>query len=290
MTNQLFKQLLNLRLYSVVDLVFLGLLAKFSLFQELSFGIKDLWLTISLLLLWFFFNLILEKKHDYNYRAKPKLIFMILSLLIPVVISIFVSPLSLIPLLISTIFVFLYLLKRKSKTLGNLSWFFRGLIQSCYFIYAILFFTKNFSHVSILISILVFLVTCARSLIGDLRDEKNNRKANKQTFMVTYGKTIGIIVINALLVMSIVLSSLYFNILTTIPLISLALSLIFFRNIRNEYYSHQLTVITTMFFSINLVFYFLKFDLLLINLAYLGIFLNIIFYPLLERKSNPKFE
>ena len=215
---------------------------------------------------------------------------MILSCIIPIAISIFVNSWTLIPLAISTVLVFLYLLKRKNKVLGNLSWFFRGLIQASYFIYALLFYANNFSQISILISILIFLVTSARSLVGDLRDEKNNREANKQTLVVTYGKIVSVIVIETFLVISIILSSFCFNFLIAIPLLLLGLSLILFRNQRNNYYSHQLTVMTTMFFSINLIFYLLRFDLLLINLAYLGIFLNMIFYPLLDRKSNPKFE
>lgn len=283
----MFKQLLNLRPYSWIDLIFLGFLAKFSLFSQFVFSIKDAWLVISLLSLWFFFNLVLEKKHDYNYRAKPRLIFMILSLLIPIGISLFVCPWSLIPLGTLTIFVFLYLLKRKNKTMGSLSGFFRGLIQSCYFVYAGLFYTNNLTPSFIVISIIIFLITFARSLIGDLRDEKSNMEYNKKTFVVNYGKVISVIVIETFLTIALVLSYSYFNILTTITLILLAIALLFYKN---YYFLHQLTIITTMFFSVNLISFFVDFNLLFMNLIYLGVFLNLIFYPLLNRASNPKFE
>lgn len=290
MTSNFFKQFLNLRAYSSIDLVFTGLLAKFSIFHELSFSIKELWLALSLVFLWFFYNLLLENYKKRVYRTRPNIIFPILFIIASIIISVFINPITLIPLLISTILVFLYLFKKKIKILGNLSWFIRALIQACYFIYALLFYTTAFSEISVILTIFVFLGMSVRSLIGDLRDEKTDREENKRTFVVIFGKTISVIVINTFLAILIVLGSCYFSFLTTIPLLLLGLSLIIFRNHKNNYYSHQLTVMTTMFFSINLIFYFLRFDLWLINLGYLGIFFNMIFYPLLERKSNPKFE
>ncbi len=283
----MFKQLLNLRPYSWIDLIFLGVLAKFSISSQFIFSIKDIWFPICLLSLWFFFNILLEKKHSYSYRAKSKVIFAFLSLLISVVIGLVLNPLSLIPLTFSVILVFFYLQKNKDKFFGSLSGLFRGLIQSCYFVYAILLYTNHISQLTLFITLVIFLIYFARALIGDLRDFKHNKDANKQTIPTLIGKFNSIAIIEFLLFLSALLLSLKIYFWITIPLILLAISLLLFKN---YYFLHQLTIITTMFFSLNLVFYFLGINLWLINLAYLGIILNMLFYPLLERKSNPDFK
>ena len=277
----------NLRPYSWIDLILLGFLAKFSISRSLNFAFSDLYFISSLLLLWFFFNFILEVKHNYSYRSKISLYLPIISLISAIFIGLSKNVYSLIPLVFSVFLVLVYLQKNRNTVLGNFSSITRGLIESSYFIFAVLLLSNSVDRIQIIISIFIFLIYTARALIGDMRDLKHNKEAHKKTFPVTFGMNACKGFMIFLLLITLLLQILIFDsYLISVPLALFAITLLFYNN---GYVLHQLFVLTSSFFSLNLIYYFTNQNLIIINLIYLGILLNFIFYPLLQRKSNPKF-
>jgi 4-hydroxybenzoate polyprenyltransferase len=280
------KQIYNLRPYSWIDLFLLGFVAKFSVTRSLSFVYSDIIMVISLFFLWCFFSLVLEYKHNYDYRAKSSILLLIISIIIPLVI-IFYNPSTGIFFLFLTFFVTLYLFKNKNKSLGNFSIIFRGLAQSSYFFYALMLYTNSINYLQLIIAISIFLLYSSRSLIGDLRDVKHNKGTNKKTFVVNYGVKLSIVLVEIILVLCIICLMQIFNILVFFPLILFGTTILFFRN---GYVLHQLIIIVTSFISINLIITLTSNTLIFSNLIFVGLFLNMIFYPLLQRKSNPEFK
>ncbi len=279
------KTIYNLRPYSWIDLLLIGLVAKFSLTGQLIFTQKDISMFIGLMSLWFFFNLVLELRHNYSYRAKSSTTIALISILPALIIGYYTNRLSITFIIISTLLVIIYLFKNKNQILGNLSSIIRGLIQITYFLYALMLYTNTINTTQVILSIIIFLIYTSRALIGDIRDRKHNKEAGKNTFIVNYGLNLGIILIEILVLSSILILIRYFNILITIPLVALCVMLPFYKN---GYIMHQLMIIITSFLSINLISYFTNQSLIFTNIIFIGIFLNIVFYPLLKRKSNPK--
>lgn len=285
--NMIKKYFLNLRPYSWIDLFLLGFLAKFFTASRFSLETYDLYMVGALLSLWFFFNLALEAKHNYSYRGKISVVPAIIFLLIAIVIGIIVKPYSLIFIGASTLFVLIYLQKNRNALLGNCSSIVRGIISMSYFFFALAIYSSEFTKNAVVLGISIFLLSMSRSLIGDIRDIKHNREAKKKTFPVTFGTKVSKTLIIISLLIVIILQSLYFNsIAVSLPIILFGIGLTFSRN---GYVLHQLMILTTSFFSANMILFFVSENLLLLNILYVGIFLNFIFYPLLKRKSNPTF-
>lgn len=285
-TNARKSQFLNLRPYSWIDLVLLGLLAKFSIMQKLQFDSQDLLLAGGLLSLWFFFNLALEFKHGYDYRAKSSLLLTVFFLLVGGAIGYFINLTTLVFVLSSTILVLVYLQKASNKALGLLSSIVRGGIEASYFLYAVAFYA-TLSPTSWIIGLVILLSYFSRAIVGDIRDYPQNKKSNKQTLPLVFGLSNARLLTALFLAGSIVILALTFgNWLIFLPLILFASAILLYSN---GYVLHQLAIATTSFTSINLIALFTGQNLLFTNLIYLGIFLNFIYYPLLERKSNPKF-
>lgn len=278
---------LNLRLYSWVDVILLALMGKVLISGVLCFERQDFLLISGILSLWFFYNLILEFKHAYAYRGKMSVAPSVFFLLVAIIIGLSRSYLPVLFASVSTLLVVLYLQKGEFKPLGYSNNVIRGLIQSCYFLYAVTFFTETISWEAVVISILIFLAYTARGIIGDVRDVSHNKASNKITLPVRIGILNSRLLVVVLLVLSIGLQAYFFKTLWLgIPLSLYALATLFYSN---GYVLHQLIIITTSFIHINLIAFLTKEPLVFFNLIYLGIFLNHIFYPLLKRKSNPVF-
>jgi 4-hydroxybenzoate polyprenyltransferase len=264
----------------------LGLVAKILIEKTLEFTQKDIFMSGGLLCLWFFFNLILETKHKYSFRSKSHKYLFVIPLVIALLIGISYNALTLVFILTSTILVFVYLQKNRNPLLGGASSFIRGLIQMQYFLYALMFYTNSIELNHIILSTFVFLIYSVRAIVGDVRDYKHNKEANKRTLVVSLGISPSIVIILILNILAIFLLSLIFDIIVSLPLILFSVAIIFYRN---GYVLHQLFIFVTTFISINLIFYLLGQNLIFSNIIFFGIFLNMIFYPLLERKSNPEF-
>lgn len=285
--NKIFGHILNLRPYSWIDMILTGYLAKFSITKELIFEIKDLYWIMGILMLWFFFNAMLEMKHGYKYRQKVSVIFPVVYFLSVLIIGITNQPLSVFFILISSLLVLIYLQKNKNLLLGILSSPVRGLIHAAYFLFVLMFFSTSLNKESIAIAGMLFLIYTARAIIGDMRDIKQNARSNKKTIPVIFGLNNSKLIVILLLILSINIELLQFgSFLAISPLILFGLGLLI-----NEYgYAlHQLVISITSFVSINLIALFTNQSIIFFNLIFFGIWLNMIFYPLLERKSNPKF-
>ena len=281
------SNLMNLRPYSWADLLFIGLVAKVSVEKSFSFDIKDIAMLIGLLSLWYFYNLLLEWYKAREYRARPNLIIAFSFLALGIILGLIYSPLTLIFSISSVFFVLLYLLKNKVTIFGISSPIVRGIIQSQYYLYALLFYSKNISNADITLSVLIFLMSASRALIGDLRDIVPDSKTNKNTFPVIFGVQAAIVLIVILFLASIIIFiSAFQNYLAGFPLILMIIAVMAYKN---GYVLHQLMIIATTFVSVNLIALLLGDSLILFNLIFLGIFTNLIFYPLLSRKSNPIF-
>lgn len=281
------KYLLNLRPYSWVDILFLGFVAKFYGQRTLSFSSSDILPAVGLLMLWFFFNLVLEARHGYKERGKVSILPAVVALLLSIGIGVQHNPNSLLWIGASTILVVIYLQKNRNQFLGTSNNVVRGLIQSTYFFYAVDLYHVGFDTKIWILGLLIFLLITARSLVGDIRDVKHNKVANKQTVPVVWGVPVTEVIILILLLFSVVVTGEAFNnYWLTLPAVLFGIGLLC---TKNGYVLHQLMVVTCTFFLANLLISFTGQSVLFMNLLYSGIFLNLFFYPLLPRKSNPLF-
>lgn len=280
--------LLNVRPYSWIDLVLLGYLAKFFVSGKMAFGFSDSHFIAGLLLLWFFFNIILEKRHGYEYRGNVSQVPAIGFLVLASAIGVAANPLSIAFVALSTVFSLLYLEKKVVPLLGMLSFATRGAVQAFYFLYALAFFTGDvFSIGALAISSMVFCIYGARAIVGDLRDVKHDSECGKITLPVAFGTKTAVIIAALLLITAAALQIFFFHsYLVSLPVL-LFMALLFFYE--NGYVLHQLSIHKTSFFHVSLISLFTSHDILFTTLIYLGVFLNSVFYPLLERKSNPRF-
>jgi len=278
---------INLRPYSWADIVLLGFLAKFSTEESLSFAVSDLMAIAGLLCLWFFFNIILEAKHDYEYRARMKNSHAIPFLLAAIILGI-ANQLSIAFAITSVIFCVFYLNKKPYPIFGLLSPLTRGAIQASYFFYALSFFTSGvFSAKYIILGVVIFLVYAARAIVGDIRDSKHDLIARKITIPVKFGiKTAIAVSIFLIGIAAIILAINFHSALVALSLILFAAALLFYEN---GYVLHQLSVFKTSLLHVSLISLFTGQNMLFISLICAGVYLNMVFYPMLERKSNPEF-
>lgn len=276
----------NLRPYSWVDLFLLGFVAKFSVTGSLRFEAQDVLITIGLFFLWSFLNLGLEIRHGYSYRSRPSILLPVLCIIFAVLIGLYLNPYTIIFAISSVIFIAAYLLKNVGRTMGILSLPFRGLIQTSFFFYSLLFFTKTVTNLHLALGLAVLLMYSARALIGDMRDSKHNKEDGKKTFVVNYGIEASVVLAVLLFLSCVAIIIVYSNMLVVWPLLSFSIALCFYRN---GYILHQSAIVVTSFTSVNLITYFTANELLFTNLVFTGLLLNMLFYPLLKRRSNPDF-
>lgn len=280
--------LLNLRPYSWVDFILLGWLAKFSVDNQLGFETKDFYLAAAILLLWAFYNILLELVKGYQERGTMSVFPAIIALLAATVLGYAGNGATLVWVVISTVFVVAYLLKKRVRFFGRVNNLVRGLIQASYLLFAITYYNAPLTGEIWWLAGAIVSLTFARSLVGDIRDIKHDAESSKQTLPVVLGIPIAKTLSTVAILVTILISTLVLNVAwaVTLPLWLFALAVILYRN---GYVLHQLSILTTSAFAVNLIFAFTSQDLAIINLVYAGIFLNQIYYPLLSRKSNPTF-
>ncbi len=285
--EKILNTIANLRPYSWVDLVFVGYLAKTIALGGLNFALSDLWFIIALLAMWFFYNSLLEKKHDYDFRAGHKIFITLISATIPVIIAT-LKPLSLIFVVLAFGLNYLYLQKQSLPQLRLVSIIIRGFIHSNYFLFTIFFFSAQKSENLIFYTIMLFSIMCIRSLIGDLRDIKHNADKGKKTLAVILGQEKSFMLISITLIMLFSLNLIMFNNLQILlPFLIFFLAMLIYQN---WYVQHQLSVIWTMFVTLNYIGIISGVNLIIINLIFTGLTLNMVFYPFLKRESNPIYK
>ena len=285
----MFKQyLINARLYSCVDVIFLGLLAKFSVTNTLTFDLFDLIVAASMASLRFFSSLLLELKHNYTYRGEISLSIILPLIFFPILIGIKYNYTSLAVTAATMLFISFYLSKNKGGLIGINNMLLRGMVQLCYFVYAsTIYGSGSWPNKQFILGIIIFLIYSARGLVADLRDAVHNSEMGKQTFPVAFGLIKSRILVLLFLIIASFIQYMYFkSILSIIPILIYMSGIFIYQN---SYVLHQLMIMTTMFFHISTITLLTGNNLIFINLIYLGIFLNQIFYPILKRKSNPTF-
>ena len=98
----------NLRPYSWIDLILLGYLAKFLTVRTLTFELSDLFFISGLLCLWFFFNISLEARKKYEYRARVNFLHSVPFFAVGTLIGLFLGLRPFVFSLVSAALVFLY--------------------------------------------------------------------------------------------------------------------------------------------------------------------------------------
>jgi 4-hydroxybenzoate polyprenyltransferase len=246
------------------------------------------YVALAAILLWVFYNILLELVKGHQERGSMSVVPAILALAVAIWLGWLGSSGTLIWVIISSFFVGAYLLKKRVRFFGQTNNLVRGFIQAAYLLFAFAFYGTTFTADIWWLAAAVVLVTFARSLVGDIRDVKHDTFANKQTLPVTVGIQMakilsGFAILATIFIITIVL---HITWLVALPLWLFACAIVFYRN---GYVLHQLSVVTTSALAVNLIFAFTNHDLIIVNLIYLGIFINMIYYPLLNRKSNPTF-
>ena len=278
--------IINSRPYSWGDLVVLGFLAKFMAVKKLEFETRDLLMVLCLLSHWLFFNFILENRHDYPDRQRVSKTFSYAWLALAGTMALAANGWAQALILISTIFVYVYLYKNKNVILGITSSLTRGVIQAIYFLIAGQFYVQEGGDWKI-ISAIVFVALVARSISGDIRDTKIDAEKNKQTISVRFGdKTAKAIAIIFLLILIIAEARHFGSLWIGLPALVFALTLFVYNN---GYVLYQVSAVFTTFTSLNLIAVYTGGNLTLLNIIFIGLWLNLIFYPLLDRGSNPIF-
>ncbi len=279
--RKLYGLIINSRPYSWGDLVILGFLAKFSVTGKLSFEPWDFFMVFCLLSLWLFFNFILENRHNYNYRQGVSKAFsyfwLIMAGTIAVVAKIEVQAL----IIVSIVFVYIYLYKNKNAVLGIISPLIRGSIQAIYFIIASQFYFQEAKNREI-ISLIILASFIVRSIVGDLRDIEIDTKRNKITLPVFFGDRAARAISIMFLLSIIEIEKFCFgSFWVAVPAIVFVLTLFFYKN---NYVLHQASIVFTTFIQLNMIAVHNSDSLILLNVVFMGLWFNFLFYPLLERK------
>lgn len=285
--SRIISLIANLRPYSWGNLIIIGYLAKTIKLGYFTVHWTDIFFISAMLSMWTFYNFLLEIKHNYKYRAKTSSLLPLFSALIAIMIAI-QKPTSLFFVFSAFLLNYLYLLKQKNNILRLFSPIIRGLVESSYFLFAYIFLDGQFNPSAIYYTIIILIIYSLRSFIGDLRDFEHNKAAQKNTLAVLLGKKT-----SEILVVVSLISLLFFNLiisgnsLLTFALITFSIAIVISRN---WYILHQASIILTTFIILLFLTEIAKLPTILFNLIYLSIILNLVFYPILERKSNPVFD
>jgi hypothetical protein len=276
--------LLMARPYSLVDAPLMVIAAKalaegaaFS-FDLPSDGLKILVLE----LLWLGLNWYLESTHKHENRPAISRKAAYAAFAVAGLISASLNPLTILPVLAYACFTWLYSQKEgKHKMLGAASFLSRGLTQAFAFATACLLY-GNLGTVQLLAAIAVFLMTCARSLVGDLRDVKFDRT----TLPVRIGERAARKVAVALKVAAAVAVSAITSPLCAFPLFAKAA----LHGVhKNDYDHHRASVVVSSAVLANLAFAGMGSlqSTVIVNLVFLTVILGMFYYEKVPRPSNP---
>ena len=283
--NKLAAIFILLRPYSLPGLFLLYYLAKIVVTHSLGLNIKYLIMFLPVFFAWTYLTLFLEAEHKHSNREKISYYYPAAALIITILLSVaFGGTLSLIPIAFFLLFTYLYVKKNNISILGKTSFIMRGFMETSLFFISLSLFSNIYLQFStVLLGIGILLITSARNLLGDIRDTK----FDTLTFTAQYGDNLGYVV-------SIVLYSIgayiLFILSGNIGIIFPILVMIFLLFvINNGHMFHRLSVLlSTIIISMYILFLSGNSELIfLVNIIFLSIVCNIIFYNLVPRRSNP---
>ncbi len=278
--NQLKNYFLLLRPYSLVDLFLVFFLSQFVALNTITYGIKDFFVSLSFFTFWAFLTFSSEAKHKHPYREPVNTWFPYLFLIIPIIVSMIYRPLDLVFVFLIMISAISYINKNVPGILALLSFISRGVYQSFLFLFGFFLYTGGINLQSILVAAIIFSISAARNLIGDIRDIK----FDEHTFAVKRGARASYWVA----ILSYVLGAgigfyLFKNVVLLYPFLLQILVIIFFRK---AYTLHRCSLTFASFLIVELFFTNNPLVLLFLNLLFTAVLSNFIFYNLVPRPSN----
>lgn len=276
------KYLVLIRAYSLVDVFFVFLLAKI-LSGARVFSFVDIYKSFSLFFLWGFLTLSLEAKHRHKYREIVPCFVPYVLLILASIISLFFNFQALLLIFFIWLFCFLYTQKETSVFCGSTSFLWRGLYQTTLFVFFLTLYCdiRNISLFEIIIGIVLFFFYASRNLIADIRDVI----FDKNTFTVRFGVRLSYIISLFFYLIGIwLLYLLFVNLMVIFPALVMSIVIIFYDDGFNL---HRCSIIVTTFTLANIISMFTNSNLLLLNILFLSVLSNLLFYEKIARLSNP---
>ncbi len=276
-----------LRPYSLPGLFLLYYVAKVMATGSLGLGVRDAFAFVPIFLAWTFMTMLLEAEHKHSNREKIPYSYPFVALIATIVLVVALAGFApLIPLIFFMLFTYMYTKKNSIPIFGNISFVTRGFMEiSLFFLSLSLFYHAYPQAITVLFGFAILLITSARNLIGDIRDTK----FDEVTFSVRFGNRIAYIVSMILYgIGGYVLFGITQAALGVVFPIILMIALLFIAD--NGNMLHRLAV---MLSSIIIAAYILfitgnSYLLLLLNVMFLGVLCNLVFYNLVPRRSNPQ--
>lgn len=279
--------LVLIRPYSLMDLLLVFLLARVLSITNITFNYNDLIFCSLYIFLWMFLTLALEAKHRHPYRKiiSNKIPYTILA--VSILISGYINIQSLLFIGFIWLSTYLYIKKEESEIMGLTSFLARGLYETSLFLFGVSLFIDliELSKVQLITGIVLFLLYAARNLIADVRDVD----FDENTFTVRFGSKVSYIVSLIFYLISIVLLfRIFSNFWIAFPVIVLAAILLVYDN---GYALHRCSIIVTSFTAVNIISTIISpspINIVYINILFMGVLSNLLFYESTPRKSNPK--
>ena len=275
-----------IRPYSLPGIFLLYYLTKVIVTNNLGLDTRFLFEFVPVLFGWIFLTLLLEAEHKHSNRERIPYSYSAIALIVAVVLSVFFNGLTpIIPLIFFIAFTFLYIKKNSVPILGNTSFISRGFAEAMLFFFSLSILSTTYLQASnIMLALAIVLITSARNLIGDIRDTK----FDDVTFTARFGNRLGYTVSIFLYAVGgcvlFIISNGTLGVVFPIILMIILLAII-----DNGHMFHRLSVLLS---AITIVAYILFIIgdsnlLLLLNIIFLSIICNLVFYNLVPRKSNP---
>lgn len=260
------KLLLTMRPYSWINVVLIGVVANVVATESLSVSSQLLVSGGLSLLLWFAGSCITEFfRKRYEYRESGARYLLVVPAVVGVQLVVGVAPLTVAALLFLLGSCVLYGAKTNSKV-GRVSFLFRGLSEVGLFVLIVsIHDVRSLSPLVVEFAAIIYLLTCSRNLVGDLRDVSVD----------TY--TLPVVSQRLSQVASI---SLGLGALAVLPelrimfpaFVAVCLTGVF--GIRNAYHVHRLYVLCTLFFIANYLLSLVGGPLLVSNTVFVGVLLD----------------
>ncbi len=273
--NELIDFLLLSRPYTLPSIVLVTLLGSVLARKALIFDSVLVLSVIFGIFTWFaviYFHEALLSTHN---RMKISVFFPILFIGVSLIISLIYNYYVLLLLFFVLITSNIYRLKSYNWIGSGFVFVFRGFTEMAIFLSVVFFHFTAFTWYVIITSLIIFMLTVSRNLIGDIRDFSSD----KFTFPRLFGKRLAYFVSVALLLFSIILTP---DIYISIPLIFVLIMILFYRR---PYFLHHLYVLASIFYLINYIFFFLTYSLFLSNLAFFAVILTFT-YKFVPRKVD----
>ena len=275
-----------LRPYSLPGLFVLYYVANVIVTKSLELNINSIFRFVPVFFAWSFMTLLLEAEHKHSNREKIPYSYPAIALVIAIISAIAFNGLTpILPLIFFMGFTYMYIKKNNISILGNVSFISRGFMETSLFFLSLSILSTSYIQMSnILFGLIILLTTSARNLIGDIRDTK----FDEVTFTARFGDKLGYVV-SILLYLAgayvlFIVSHGAFG--TVLPILLMVLLLII---IDNGHMFHRISVFLS---TITMAAYILFLTgngsfLILLNLIFLSIICNLVFYNLVPRRSNP---